>query len=200
MPILNPGTKRIILASQSPRRIELLKKVIPTFEVSANHFDEPMPEISAPEQLVMSLSLHKAAATARQIASGIVIGADSVVVLDGRILGKPRHRDESFQMLSSLSGRVHRVYTGFTIICTPEQRTVSDYEVTAVKFRTLEPWEIEAYIASGQTFDKAGAYGIQDDAAVFVESITGDYYNVVGLPLTKLFLALRMILSEEGKN
>ncbi|MDZ7330402.1 MAG: Maf family protein [candidate division KSB1 bacterium] len=200
MPILNPVTKRIVLASQSPRRIELLKKVIPTFEICATHFDEPMPEIFSPEQLVMSISMHKAAATAQQIDSGVVIGADSIVVLDGKILGKPQDRKESYQMLSSLSGRVHRVYTGFSIISVPEQRSISDYEVTEVKFRQLEPWEIEAYIESGQPFDKAGAYGIQDDAAIFVESITGDYYNVVGLPLTKLFLALRTILNGEGKN
>ncbi len=200
MPILNPGTKRIILASQSPRRIELLKKIIPIFEVSANHIDEPTFGISVPEQLVTQLSTHKATVTARRIASGIVIGADSVVVLDGKILGKPRDRDECYQMLSSLSGRVHEVYTGFTLISKPEDWIMSDYEMTKVKFRSLERWEIEAYMDSGQPFDKAGAYGIQDDAAVFVESIDGDYYNVVGLPLTKLFLALKTILIGEGKN
>ncbi|UCE05428.1 MAG: Maf family protein, partial [bacterium] len=102
--------------------------------------------------------------------------------------------------LTSLSGKMHQVYTGFTIIKKPEHITISDHEVTHVKFRDIETWEIKKYIESGQPLDKAGSYGIQDDGAVFVESITGCYYNVVGLPVTKIFLVLKKLLGREEKN
>jgi len=199
MPIISPGLTRIVLASQSPRRIELLRRIIPDFEVKGSNIDETNNGSSAPEMLVEQLSRRKAENVALQIEHGVVIGADSVVVLDGKILGKPRDNFDCYTMLSSLSGRVHQVYTGFTIIKIPQNSRITDHGVTDVKFRTLENREIEQYIESGQPFDKAGAYGIQDDGAVFVESITGCYYNVVGLPITKIFLALKKILTEEGE-
>lgn len=200
MPILNPGTTRIVLASQSPRRIELLRRIIPEFEVKGSDIEENTNGFTDPRQLVERLSRLKAEKVAPQIQEGIVIGADSVVALDDKILGKPRDASDCYVMLNSLSDRFHQVYTGFTIIKTPENTLITDHEVTDVKFRRLENWEIEHYIESGQPLDKAGAYGIQDDGAVFVESITGCYYNVVGLPITKIFLALKKILGEEGKN
>ncbi len=200
MAIISPGLTRIVLASQSPRRIQLLRRIIPDFEVKASNINEINNGSSTPAKLVEKLSRQKAENVALQFEQGIIIGADSVVVLGKKILGKPRDNSECFKMLSSLSGRVHQVYTGFTIIRIPINTMITEHEVTDVKFRTLEKWEIEKYIESGQPYDKAGAYGIQDDGAVFVESIKGCYYNVVGLPITKLFLALRKILEEEGKN
>lgn len=200
MPILNPGSARIILASQSPRRIDLLKRIIPEFEVKISNVNEDSNGTMVPGKLVDELSYQKAEDIARQIHNGIIIGADSVVVLHNKILGKPKDANDAYQMLELLSGKVHQVYTGFTIIKKPQHIVIKDHEVTHVKFRNLEAWEIEQYIASGQPLDKAGSYGIQDDGAVFVESITGCYYNVVGLPITKIFLALKQLLKEEGKN
>lgn len=194
MSLLNPGSTRIVLASQSPRRIELLKRVIPEFEVEVSNIEEDNNGILVPWKLVEDLSRQKAEKVAQQIADGIIIGADSVVVLDDKMLGKPKNRHDSFNMLKLLSGRVHQVYTGFTIIKTPQHIVISDHEVTQVKFRKLETREIKKYIESDQPLDKAGSYGIQDDGAVFVESINGCYYNVMGLPITKIFLVLKKLL------
>ena len=195
MPILNPGSMRIVLASQSPRRIELLKRIIPEFEVKVSNIQEDNNRVVVPWKLVEELSYQKAENIALQIPEGIIIGADSVVVLHNKILGKPKDENDAYNML-----KVHQVYTGFTIIKKPQHIFISDHAVTHVKFRKLESWEIKQYIESGQPLDKAGSYGIQDDAAVFVESINGCYYNVVGLPITKLFLALKNFLRGEGKN
>ena len=200
MPILNPGSMRIVLASQSPRRIELLKRIIPEFEVKVSNIQEDNNRVVVPWKLVEELSYQKAENIALQIPEGIIIGADSVVVLHNKILGKPKDENDAYNMLNLLSDKVHQVYTGFTIIKKPQHIFISDHAVTHVKFRKLESWEIKQYIESGQPLDKAGSYGIQDDAAVFVESINGCYYNVVGLPITKLFLALKKLLRGEGKN
>ncbi len=200
MPILNPGLTRIVLASQSPRRIELLKRIIPDFEVKVSDIAESNNGCTIPGKLVEKLSRQKAEHVAQQISEGIIIGADSVVVLNDKILGKPQDNSDCYAMLNLLSDQVHQVFTGFTIIAKPQNTVLFDHEITDVKFRKLETWEIEKYIESGQPLDKAGSYGIQDDGAVFVESIRGCYYNVVGLPITKVFLALKKILREEEKN
>lgn len=194
MPLLNPGSTRIVLASQSPRRVEVLKKIVPSFEVKVSNVDEDTNGITNPRRLVEELSRQKAEHIAQKIPNGIIIGADSIVVLGDRILGKPKDQNDSFKTLGLLSGKTHEVYTGFTIIKEPEHVIISDYEVTAVKFRNLENWEIQKYVDSCQCLDKAGSYGIQDDGAVFVESINGCFYNVMGLPITRLFLALKKIL------
>lgn len=194
MPLLNTEGKHIVLASQSPRRIELLKKIISDFEIKASDIDEQSNGFISPAQLVEALSRRKAEKAAREIPNGIIIGADSVVVYRGHILGKPQHDEDSRRMLKLLSGKTHQVYSGFTVIQNPPGHIISDHEITRVKFRQLEDWEIDTYIASGQPRDKAGAYGIQDDAAVFVESLAGCYYNVMGLPVTKLFLVLKKLL------
>lgn len=194
MPLLQTEQKRIILASQSPRRIELLKKIVSSFEVKISNIEENNNDELSPSELVERLSRQKAEQVATDIAEGIIIGADSIVVFENNILGKPRNADDSKRMLSLLSGKLHQVYTGFTVLQKPNHSIVSGHEITQVKFRELEMWEIEKYVASGQSSDKAGAYGIQDDAAVFVEAVTGCYYNVVGLPITRLFLLLKRIL------
>ena len=190
MPMIETNSKRVILASQSPRRIELLKKIIADFDVQASHVEETM-ETNDPVTFVCELSKRKAMEIAAETETGIIIGADSIVVSNDRILGKPQNRNEALEMLTFLSARTHQVYTGFTIIENPEAKTFTDYEVTDVVFRKLTPWEIERYVDVAHPFDKAGSYGIQDESAIFVDKINGCFYNVMGLPLTTLYNSLK---------
>ena len=176
----------IILASQSPRRRELLERMgVRDFRVVTPDIDEHMDRELPPEELVRRISLEKALAVQEQEGNtSIIIAADTVVALDGRILGKPADGPDAFAMLSALSGRRHQVYTGLTVVCGAQRLT--EHEVTAVTFRSLSSAEICAYIATGEPMDKAGAYGIQGRGALFVEGIEGDYYNVMGLPVCRL--------------
>ncbi len=190
MPMIDTSVKRLILASQSPRRIELLKKIIANFDIQASHVEETL-DTNDPITFVREISKRKATEIAEKINSGIIVGADSIVVSNGRILGKPQNKNEALEMLMLLSGRTHQVFTGFTIIETPAGEVFTDYEVTDVVFRKLTTWEIERYVQVAQPFDKAGAYGIQDESAIFVEKINGCFYNVMGLPLTKLYNSLK---------
>lgn len=184
--------RTLILASRSPRRQQLLRQIGIPFEVRENHLDEELDRSRSPEENVLELSRHKAEAVGRTVAEGIVVGVDTIVVLDGAMLGKPKDAGEATEMLRLLSGKEHRVYTGFTLYEVPGGRTHRDFEVTAVKFRTLDDREIAEYVRSGSPLDKAGAYGIQDDrGALFVERINGCFYNVVGLPLTKFYTSLK---------
>lgn len=172
----------LILASQSPRRQELLKLIGLPFTVRVADIDETLDDCS-PEEAVAQLSRKKAAAVPRS-ADEIVIGADTVVVLDGKILGKPTDESDAFRMLRFLSGRCHQVMTGLTVLQGACAATVT--EITEVSFRELTDREIWDYIASGDPMDKAGSYGIQSGGALFVDGIHGDYYNVVGLPVCRL--------------
>ena len=176
----------IILASQSPRRQELLERMgIRNFRVVSADIDEREEEQLPPEQLVCRLALRKAEAVAEKAPKGaVIIAADTVVSLDGTVLGKPGDKLEAFKMLSTLSGNRHQVYTGLCVIWDGDKRT--EYEVTDVTFRELGEKEIEDYIATGEPMDKAGAYGIQGYGALLVERIEGDYYNVMGLPVCRL--------------
>jgi septum formation protein len=176
-----------ILASESPRRAQLLSLIGMRFQIMPSHFDESSIVETDPVQHVLRLSSAKAKNIAARINRGVVIGADTVVVLDGCMLGKPATPEQAFSMLRALSGRIHDVYTGFTLIQIPENRSVSDFEKTRVHFCDLTDREINAYIASTQPMDKAGAYGIQDQSAVFVDRIEGCFYNVVGFPLAKFY-------------
>jgi septum formation protein len=183
------GDTRLILASSSPRRANLLRQLGLEFEIMPSSVEENVNGYRSPLRLVTTLAREKAAEVGSQIASGIIVGADTVVVLDGKQLGKPHDAAEAMEMLTLLSGKEHCVYTGFTLLHMPSRESITDYEVTRVKFRELSVEEVEAYVRSGSCFDKAGAYGIQDDfGAVFVERIDGCYYNVVGFPLTKFYL------------
>ena len=181
---------RIILASKSPRRRELLKQMgIEDFKVTAPNVDESVEEGLPPARIVEALSLRKARAAKRAGPGDIVIAADTVVALDGTVLGKPRSEEDAFAMLSALSGREHHVYTGVTVL--QGEKTVTEHEETAVQFRELGPEEIRGYIAAGEPMDKAGAYGIQGRGALLVSGIRGDYCNVVGLPVFRLGRILR---------
>ena len=185
--------KTIVLASTSPRRQNLLKQLGLNFIVHPSGIEENLSQASSPEEYVLTLSRKKAIEVAKNYNDALIISADTIVVLDGEIINKPKDPDEARQMLKKLSGKTHKVYTGFTILDTKTSKIYSDFEVTDVKFRELEDDEIEQYIATGSPFDKAGAYGIQDDyGAVFVERINGCFYNVVGFPLTKFYLAMCM--------
>ena len=174
---------QIILASQSPRRRELLGLLKIPFAVRVADIDETMDEALPPFDEVARVSRCKALAIQRG-ADDVVIAADTIVVCDGRVLGKPRSAGEAKQMLQLLSGRTHQVMTGVTVLRGNDLQ--SHTEVTDVCFRVLTNPQIEAYVATGEPMDKAGSYGIQGGAAPFVERISGDYYNVVGLPVCRL--------------
>ena len=181
----------LILASQSPRRQELLRRIgITDFTVLATDSDESYDPRWSPEELVSRLSARKAAAAARAAGpDALVIAADTMVFLDDRRLGKPADEADAFGMLSALSGREHTVRTGVTVRRGEVVRT--EVEATAVHFRGLTAEEIRRYIATGEPMDKAGAYGIQERGALLVEGIRGDYFNVMGLPVLRLARMLR---------
>ena len=171
----------LILASASPRRREIISHFIPEFEVMPSKASEEC-SLSEPAGYALELARRKALEVySRASPDSTVIGADTVVSVGGRILGKPKDEEEAFRMLKLLSGRVHRVTTGYCIVHRGEEHCGK--VVTEVKFRELDDALIGAYIGTGEPMDKAGAYGIQGKAGLFVEWIKGDYYNVVGFPL-----------------
>ena len=174
----------LILASASPRRQELLALFGVPFLIDPAGGPERPPAGASPAETVMALSAAKAREVAARSPGALVIGADTVVELDGRLLGKPRDEADAFSMLRALSGNEHRVYTGVTLV--RDAQCVSDAEMTRVFFREMTDAEISAYIATGEPMDKAGAYGYQGVAGLFVERIDGDFFNVVGLPLCRL--------------
>ena len=183
----------LILASQSPRRRELMGLFRRPFTVCVADVDEAMDPEKAPFDEVARVSRAKALAIPRGD-DDVGVAADTIVVCCGRTLGKPRTKDEAAQMLSLLSGRDHQVMTGMTVL--RGQREVSCTEVTDIHFRDLTDKEIESYIATGEPMDKAGAYGIQGGAALFAQKMVGDYYNVMGLPVCRLYEILTQLAPE----
>lgn len=184
---------QLILASASPRRRELLGLFGIPFVVRAADIDETMDPGLPPEQEVARVSRCKALAMPRQ-ADDVVIAADTIVVCEGRVLGKPHSPREAEEMLTLLSGRDHQVMTGCTIVAGEQAQTFT--EITDLHFRPLEPEEIRRYVATGEPMDKAGAYGIQGGAALFCRRMEGDYYNVMGLPVCRLWQQLRHLAPE----
>lgn len=179
--------RKIILASGSPRRRELLTDLGIKFEITVDNSSEVTPKNASPDEAVMTLAKNKLQNVAKNApGDSLIIAADTVVAHDGRILGKPKDEAQAFEMLSALSGRRHSVYTGVAVGDNKTGKTVCEFEKTDVYFRELEEDEIKRYIATGEPMDKAGAYGIQNLGALFVEKINGDYFNVVGLPLCRL--------------
>ena len=177
----------VILASQSPRRRELLGLFRIPFTVRAADIDETMDPALPAEQEVARVSRAKAMATPAK-AEDVVIAADTIVVCNGKTLGKPKSKEQAVEMLTMLSGRDHQVMTGLTVRKGDTCRTVT--EITHLHFRKLSQREILDYVATGEPMDKAGAYGIQGGAALFVERLDGDYYNVMGLPVCRLWQVL----------
>ena len=187
--------QRIILASKSPRRADILRQLKIDFEIIDSEVAEEAFENDASiEDYVMRISDKKVMNVARKITNGIIIAADTIVTIDGQILGKPKNHDEAKNMLKKLSGRIHYVYTGISVVLNPGFIKKSDYEITKVKFRKLDEVEINYYVDSGEPMDKAGSYGIQDLPAIFVEKIDGCYFNVVGLPVTKVYLLMKSLV------
>ena len=193
--------RRIVLASASPRRKELLTQIHLTFEVEPSKYAENVKTKLAPEALVRFLSREKAKAIAPKYPDSLIIAADTIGVIHGQVIGKPETPEAARRMLCLLSGKTHVVITGFTILDTgsgrihPErthrERMLTRTVKTEVTFRKLTLSEIDAYISSGEPLDKAGAYAIQGRGAVLVKELTGDYYNVMGLPLSALTVALK---------
>jgi len=182
-----------ILASKSPRRRELLSNIGMKFDVMESNVDERVISRELPPHLyVQELAMLKSSDVADKCGKEkFVIGADTVVVLDGEILGKPRDYDDAFRMLKAMSGKSHRVYTGISVSDSTDMKTVTDYCVTDVYFSELSDEEISNYITTYKPYDKAGAYGIQEYAGVFAEKIEGDFFNVVGLPVASLYRLLK---------
>lgn len=182
----------INLASKSPRRVEILEKIVKEFEVVQSNFDENTIDFKGDiEKYVKDLSRNKAIEVSKRLNEpSIVIAADTVVFQSGKVLEKPKNEEDAFSMLSSLSGNTHKVYSGICLINTYDDTVVTDCDCTEVRFSELNPRQIRNYINSGEPMDKAGAYGIQGLGGAFVEGIKGCYYNVMGLPLNKLYKAL----------
>ncbi|MBQ9148604.1 MAG: septum formation protein Maf [Oscillospiraceae bacterium] len=183
----------LILASASPRRKELMGLYHIPFQIRAADIDETMDPNRSPFEEVGRVSRLKALTTARE-AGDVVVAADTIVVCGGKVLGKPHSEAEAVEMLTMLSGRDHQVMTGVTVL--RDEKTLTFTEVTDLHFRDLTHREIRAYVASGEPMDKAGAYGIQGGAALFCTGMTGDYYNVMGLPVCRLGQALRELAPE----
>jgi septum formation protein len=185
--------KPLILASGSLRRKQLLEQLDVKFEIRLSDIDETLNPKESVETNVVRIAEEKVRATLRPGDRGaIILGADTVVVLNDEILGKPKDRSEAELMLRKLSNRTHRVYTGFALLDIDSKAAFSDFEMTDVSFRKLSDREIHEYVATGAPMDKAGAYGIQGDiSATFASKINGCFYNVVGLPIAKLYISMQ---------
>lgn len=175
--------RKIILASKSPRRKQLLEMIGLEFEVAASDINEDLKENLPPDEFVKKLSLLKAEDIAKRFPNSIIISADTVIVLENKTIGKPKDEKHAKEILKNCSGNTHKVLTGFTILDSSNSNVVSKSVETKVTFRKMSDVEIESYIASGEPLDKAGGYAVQGIGSVFVEKIEGDFFNVVGLPV-----------------
>ncbi len=189
------ATTSLVLASSSPRRQELIGLLGLPVRIVPSGADENTPAEWSPREIVEELSKRKALAIKKELTestdeSSIIVGSDTIVVLNGRIMGKPRDVQEAVRMLKLLAGNVHEVYTGVSCVRLSDGKTATSHRVTKVRMRALSEDQISRYVATGEPMDKAGAYGIQEFGSVLVESIEGDYFNVVGLPVSLLAVLL----------
>ncbi len=188
------GFPEIILASSSPRRRELLTQVGIPFQTVPPEIEEVMLEDESPEEFVRRMSREKAGAVAVEHPDRIVLGSDTIVLLEGDVLGKPVDTEDAAAMLRRLSGNTHEVLTGFCLLRLDDSTEISGLGRAEVTFRELDNDEIAEYVAGGSPMDKAGSYGIQEDlGAVFIERISGDYYTIVGLPLMQVYRSIRQL-------
>jgi septum formation protein len=183
--------KTIILASASPRREELLEKIGLKFKVEPSNYEENISCELEPHELAKLLSLEKAKLVAKNHKNALIIAADTLIVFEGKILGKPRTKTEAREMLETINGKPHSVITGFTIVDSGSNKALSRSVETKIHLRKLSSTEIDAYVKSQEPLDKAGAYAIQGLGSVIVEKIEGDYFSVVGLPLSALAVSLK---------
>jgi len=181
---------QIILASSSPRRAQILKQVGFDFLVVPSRVEEVL-NGDPPDVQATNLARQKAEDIAQHYKGHLVLAADTVVALDGRVLGKPQDASDAIQMLTLLSGKTHDVFTGFALMRLSPEWSCTGVEQTRVHFRNLEQSEMMAYVETGSCYDKAGSYGIQDMSALFCDRIEGDFYNVVGLPITRIYSELK---------
>lgn len=185
----------LILASNSPRRAEILNLAKVPFKITSPRYSEEVLGSEKPDVLVQRNSMKKAESISNEIQAGIILGADTVVVLEQEILGKPKDEKEAISMLKKLSGKWHEVYTGVALLNKANSKQISGFEMTGVKFNQLSEKEIKEYVATGDSLDKAGAYGIQESASGgLVEKIEGNFDNVMGLSLQKVEELLKEIL------
>ena len=185
--------EKLVLASGSPRRAEILKAAGWTFETMAPNINESRSESEDAVPYVRRLAQSKAEAVAKRFPTSLVLGADTVVVVDSEILGQPRDPENARRMLKVLSGKWHHVVTGVALMRARENRFVVDHETTRVRFGEMSAAEIDWYVATGEPLDKAGAYAVQGRAALFIEEIQGDYFNIMGLPLQLVYKLSRRI-------
>ena len=183
--------RKIVLASGSPRRKRIMEQVGLEFEIVESNFDEESVKIADPVELAKLLALKKAEAVAGRFSDAIIIGADSIVIFNGRPLGKPKDAAEAKRILRELSGQENKGITGYAIIDTKNQIVVNKHSEATVKFRNFSDEEIDEYIATGEPLVMAGAYGLMDRAAIFLESIRGDFYSIVGLPISHVYVELK---------
>jgi len=190
MAALKNFKKNIILASSSPRRKQLLSQLGLEFSIISPSFDENKFSLSTEPESVQKLSLYKAKSVCTKlIISALIIGADTVVIYEDKILGKPKSREEAFEMLKMLSGNTHHVITGIAVVDTDTGKEYTSYDITYVKFNKLSDTQINNYIDNMKPYDKAGAYGIQELPSEFVKEIDGEIDNVIGLP-TKILIKM----------
>jgi septum formation protein len=192
---VSSSSPKLVLASASPRRQELIAILGLPVQIIPSRVQEDTPDHWSPSQIVEGLSKRKADAVKDKLSestdfSSIVVGSDTIVVLNGKVMGKPRDASEAEQMLQELAGEVHEVYTGITCIRISDAKTVTSHRVTKVRMRNLSSTQISRYVSTGESMDKAGAYGIQGIGSLLIESIDGCYFNVVGLPLSLLAVIL----------
>ena len=188
---------KLILASASPRRAEILRSAGWPFKALPAHIDESREDGEKADVYVERIALAKAEAAAARCPGSLVLGADTVVVVDDQILGKPHDQDDSCRMLRALSGRWHQVLTGIALVNDVTGQSKVGHEVTDVRFAEMSDEEINWYVATGEPMDKAGAYAIQGHGALFIKEIRGDYFNVVGLPVRLLYSLIREGLSPQ---
>lgn len=193
----NLAMKQVILASASPRRRELLSKVVKNFRVSPSRVDEARIKAGSPKEFAAKAALAKALEIAKRTKNAIVIGADTIVVLKKKILGKPRTKKEAVKMLKRLAGRTHQVITGLALIDTARKKMIIGTETTKVRMKKVAVGDIMDYVKSGRPMDKAGSYGIQEIEEIFIDKVIGDYENVVGLPVR---LAKELLKKLRGKK
>lgn len=177
---------KVILASASPRRKEILQNTKLNFDIQKSDIEEVILENESPEDMVVRLAYEKAYDVAQKNKDKLVIGADTIVALDNEVLGKPKDQNEAYQMIKRLSNKTHKVITGISLINLKENKIIKDYVVSFVTFKDLSEDSIKDYINTNESLDKAGAYGIQGYGALLVKNIQGDYFNIVGLPISRL--------------